>query len=173
MALRGHSPRQAVTRPWRPAGDRRRVRIDDGGKVVTQRAHPCLASASAEPSSGGGIGAPAPGRSPGEVGPAVRGRPGHAAARTKKVTGEKQGRPSPGSRAPTRRIAPPPSGTRPPASHTHRQARAPRLRPSPRTTAQAPRAPSATPHRLRSGRSTRPPGSHLTGQPTDAHRAPP
>ncbi|MGW7421516.1 MOSC N-terminal beta barrel domain-containing protein [Streptomyces sp. NPDC054813] len=41
-ALRGLSPRQAVAEPWRPAGDRRWALIDDGGKVVTQRAHPGL-----------------------------------------------------------------------------------------------------------------------------------
>ncbi|MFF0200338.1 MOSC domain-containing protein [Streptomyces sp. NPDC005017] len=46
-ALRGENPREAVVEPWGLAGDRRWVLIDDGGKVVTQRQHPRLATAAA------------------------------------------------------------------------------------------------------------------------------
>ncbi|MER5531470.1 MOSC N-terminal beta barrel domain-containing protein [Streptomyces sp. NPDC002677] len=65
--LRGLSPRQTVVEPWGPAGDRRRALIDDGGKVVTRRAQPRLASAAAELLSGGGVRLPAPGQAPPEV----------------------------------------------------------------------------------------------------------
>ncbi|MEU2623211.1 MOSC N-terminal beta barrel domain-containing protein [Streptomyces sp. NPDC007157] len=73
MALRGLSPRQAVTEPWRPAGDRRWALIDDGGKVVTQRVHPRLHAPAPAPTRaarppppswrpGGGIRPTRPGR---------------------------------------------------------------------------------------------------------------
>ncbi|MCS0603866.1 MOSC domain-containing protein [Streptomyces sp. LP11] len=63
-AFRGVSPREAVVEPWGLAGDRRWALIDDGGKVVTQREQPRLASAAAEPEAGGGIRLSAPGREP-------------------------------------------------------------------------------------------------------------
>ncbi|MFJ9348071.1 MOSC N-terminal beta barrel domain-containing protein [Streptomyces sp. NPDC101237] len=67
-ALRGLAPRQALVRPRRPAVDRRRALIDDGGKVVTRRVRPRLARSAAERPSGGGSRWCAP------VGPLRRGR---------------------------------------------------------------------------------------------------
>ncbi|NMO33230.1 hypothetical protein HG826_06465 [Streptomyces sp. GMY01] len=61
---------RAVGRRWAvrelrgPAGDRRRVLIDHGGKVVTRRRQPRLAKAAAEQPLGGGLRASAH-RSPG------------------------------------------------------------------------------------------------------------
>ncbi|MEU2064567.1 MOSC N-terminal beta barrel domain-containing protein [Streptomyces sp. NPDC013455] len=63
-AFRGTSPREAVVEPWGLAGDRRWTLIDHGGKVVTQREHPRLALAAAEPLAGGGLRLSAPGRAP-------------------------------------------------------------------------------------------------------------
>ncbi|MFE2042117.1 MOSC domain-containing protein [Streptomyces sp. NPDC059477] len=54
-ALRGLSLPECVMEPWGPAGDRRWVLIDNGGKVVTQRQQPLLAQAAAEPVPGGGV----------------------------------------------------------------------------------------------------------------------
>ncbi|MFJ8156156.1 MOSC N-terminal beta barrel domain-containing protein [Streptomyces sp. NPDC094468] len=61
-ALRGLAPRPAVVRPGRPAGDRRRALIDDGGKVVTRRVRPRPAPSAAVQPSGGGFRLSAPGR---------------------------------------------------------------------------------------------------------------
>ncbi|MEV0979384.1 MOSC N-terminal beta barrel domain-containing protein [Streptomyces sp. NPDC049915] len=63
-AFRGLALREAVVEPWGLAGDRRWVLIDDGGKVVTQREHPRLALAAAEPVPGGGLRLSAPGLDP-------------------------------------------------------------------------------------------------------------
>ncbi|MFF7731830.1 MOSC N-terminal beta barrel domain-containing protein [Streptomyces sp. NPDC007984] len=63
-AVRGVAPREVAVEPWGPAGDRRWVLIDDGGKVVTQRLLPRLALVAAEPSPGGGIRLSAPGMPP-------------------------------------------------------------------------------------------------------------
>ncbi|MFJ6657393.1 MOSC domain-containing protein [Streptomyces sp. NPDC091377] len=52
-AFRGLSLRECAVEPWGPAGDRRWVLIDDGGKVVTQRQQPRLAQAAAELLPGG------------------------------------------------------------------------------------------------------------------------
>ncbi|WP_432136201.1 MULTISPECIES: MOSC domain-containing protein [unclassified Streptomyces] len=60
-AARGVAPREAVVEPWGLAGDRRWALIDDGGRVVTQRRHPRLALAAAEPLPGGGVRLSAPG----------------------------------------------------------------------------------------------------------------
>jgi len=54
-ALRGQAPREAVVEPWGLAGDRRWALLDDTGRVVTQREHPTLALAAAEPLPGGGV----------------------------------------------------------------------------------------------------------------------
>lgn len=62
-AVRGPAPREAVVEPWGPAGDRRWVLIDDGGKVVTQRLLPRLALA-AELLPGGAVRLSAPGMRP-------------------------------------------------------------------------------------------------------------
>ncbi|MDG9718385.1 MOSC domain-containing protein [Streptomyces sp. DH24] len=63
-ALRGMSPRQAVVEPWGLAGDRRWMLVDDGGRVVTQRQRPRLATAAAELLPGGGVRLSAPGAEP-------------------------------------------------------------------------------------------------------------
>ncbi|MET9760488.1 MOSC N-terminal beta barrel domain-containing protein [Streptomyces sp. NPDC006372] len=63
-AVRGLTPREAAVEPWGLAGDRRWVLIDDGGKVLTQRRQPCLASAAAELLPGGGVRLSAPGMEP-------------------------------------------------------------------------------------------------------------
>ncbi|MET8828912.1 MOSC N-terminal beta barrel domain-containing protein [Streptomyces sp. NPDC004610] len=63
-AFRGISLPEYAVEPWGPAGDRRWVLIDDGGKVVTQRQQPRLAQAAAEPLPGGGVLLSAPGREP-------------------------------------------------------------------------------------------------------------
>ncbi|MGR4849151.1 MOSC domain-containing protein [Streptomyces sp. LARHCF252] len=60
-AVRGLAPRKAVVEPWGLAGDRCWVLIDDGGKVVTQRQQPRLASAAAELLPDGGVRLSAPG----------------------------------------------------------------------------------------------------------------
>lgn len=58
--------------PWGPAGDRRWMLIDDGGKVVTQRTQPRLALAAAGLLPGGGVRLSAPGAAPPTV-PVPRG----------------------------------------------------------------------------------------------------
>ncbi|MGW0998169.1 MOSC domain-containing protein [Streptomyces sp. NPDC002523] len=63
-ALRGLSTRQAAVEPWGLAGDRRWALVDHGGRVVTQREQPRLASAAAELLPGGGLLLSAPGREP-------------------------------------------------------------------------------------------------------------
>ncbi|MFF9756961.1 MOSC domain-containing protein [Streptomyces sp. NPDC014344] len=63
-AFRSLPLREVVVERWGPAGDRRWMLIDDGGKVVTQRRHPRLALAAAEPLPGGGVVLSAPGRDP-------------------------------------------------------------------------------------------------------------
>ncbi|WP_333750086.1 MOSC domain-containing protein [Streptomyces sp. IBSBF 2394] len=63
-ALRSLSLQEAVVEPWGPAGDRRWMLIDDGGKVVTQRRQPRLALAAAELLPGGGVRLSAPGTAP-------------------------------------------------------------------------------------------------------------
>ncbi|MFI9796967.1 MOSC domain-containing protein [Streptomyces sp. NPDC052302] len=60
-AFRSIELREAVVEPWGLAGDRRWALIDAGGKVVTQRRHPRLARAAAEPMPGGGVRLSAPG----------------------------------------------------------------------------------------------------------------
>ncbi|MFF7451481.1 MULTISPECIES: MOSC N-terminal beta barrel domain-containing protein [unclassified Streptomyces] len=66
-AFRGLAPLDAEVEPWGLAGDRRWALIDDGGKVVTQRAHPRVALAAAELLPGGGVRLSAPGAAPLEV----------------------------------------------------------------------------------------------------------
>ncbi|MFD5800411.1 MOSC domain-containing protein [Streptomyces sp. NPDC127020] len=63
-AFRSLSLREVVVEPWGPAGDRRWMLIDDGGKVVTQRKQPRLALAAAELLPGGGVRLSAPGMEP-------------------------------------------------------------------------------------------------------------
>ncbi|WP_435605197.1 MOSC domain-containing protein [Streptomyces ardesiacus] len=63
-AFRGLSLQEAVVEPWGPAGDRRWMLVDDGGKVVTQREQPRLALAAAELLPGGGVRLSAPGLAP-------------------------------------------------------------------------------------------------------------
>ncbi len=63
-AFRSLPLREVVVERWGPAGDRRWMLIDDGGKVVTQRLHPRLALAAAEPLPGGGVVLSAPDRAP-------------------------------------------------------------------------------------------------------------
>lgn len=62
--VQGHAPHEAVVEPWGLAGDRRWVLVDSTHKIVTQRPHPRLALAAAEPLPGGGIRMSAPGRKP-------------------------------------------------------------------------------------------------------------
>ncbi|MDH6228391.1 MULTISPECIES: MOSC domain-containing protein [Streptomyces] len=62
-AFRGQAPREALVEPWGLAGDRRWALIDDGGKVVTQRRQPRLATAAAELRPGG-VRLSAPGAEP-------------------------------------------------------------------------------------------------------------
>ncbi|MEU3098253.1 MOSC N-terminal beta barrel domain-containing protein [Streptomyces sp. NPDC006967] len=63
-AFRSLPLREVVVEPWGPAGDRRWMLIDDGGRVVTQRRHPRLALAAAELLPGGGVRLSAPGTDP-------------------------------------------------------------------------------------------------------------
>ncbi|MPY59322.1 MOSC domain-containing protein [Streptomyces spongiae] len=60
-AARGVTPEEAVVEPWGLAGDRRWVLVDEAGKVITQRPHPRMALAAAEPLPGGGLVLSAPG----------------------------------------------------------------------------------------------------------------
>ncbi|NGO41594.1 MOSC domain-containing protein [Streptomyces ureilyticus] len=61
-AARGHAAREVDVEPWGLAGDRRWVLIDETSKVITQRAHPRMALAAAEPQPGGGVLLSGPGR---------------------------------------------------------------------------------------------------------------
>jgi uncharacterized protein YcbX len=63
-AAGGISPREAAVEPWGLAGDRRWVLVDGAGKVITQRPHPRMAPAAAEPLPGGGLALSAAGREP-------------------------------------------------------------------------------------------------------------
>ncbi|MGC3000866.1 MOSC domain-containing protein [Streptomyces sp. G35A] len=63
-AFRSLALREVAVEPWGPAGDRRWMLIDDGGKVVTQRQQPRLALAAAELLPGGGLRLSAPGAEP-------------------------------------------------------------------------------------------------------------
>lgn len=63
-AARGIAPDEAVVEPWGLAGDRRWVLVNETGKVITQRPHPRMALAAAEPMPGGGLVLSAPGREP-------------------------------------------------------------------------------------------------------------
>lgn len=63
-AARGVTPDEAVVEPWGLAGDRRWVLVDETDKVITQRPHPRMALAAAEPLPGGGLVLSAPGREP-------------------------------------------------------------------------------------------------------------
>ncbi|MFJ7071597.1 MOSC domain-containing protein [Streptomyces sp. NPDC098781] len=63
-AFRGTACPDVVVEPWGPAGDRRWMLVDDGGKVVTQRQQPRLALAAAELLPGGGVRLTAPGMDP-------------------------------------------------------------------------------------------------------------
>ncbi|GAA3501738.1 MOSC domain-containing protein [Streptomyces prasinosporus] len=63
-AFRSLPLREVVVEPWGPAGDRRWMLVDDGGKVVTQRRQPRLALAAAELLPGGGVRLSAPGAEP-------------------------------------------------------------------------------------------------------------
>ncbi|MFC9889362.1 MOSC domain-containing protein [Streptomyces pilosus] len=63
-AFRSLALREVLVEPWGPAGDRRWMLVDDGGKVVTQRRHPRLALAAAELLPGGGVVLSAPGTAP-------------------------------------------------------------------------------------------------------------
>ncbi|MFJ8659637.1 MOSC domain-containing protein [Streptomyces sp. NPDC093795] len=63
-AMRALAPTEAEVQPWGLAGDRRWAVVDATAKVVTQRRHPRMALATAEPLPGGGIRLSAPGRPP-------------------------------------------------------------------------------------------------------------
>lgn len=63
-AFAGTSPAQAAVEPWGLTGDRRWMLVDDGGRVVTQRQQPRLATAAAELRPGGGLLLSAPGAEP-------------------------------------------------------------------------------------------------------------
>lgn len=63
-AARGITPAEAAVEPWGLAGDRRWVLADGAGAIITQRRHPRMALAAAEPSPGGGLTLSAPGRAP-------------------------------------------------------------------------------------------------------------
>ncbi|MFF4637881.1 MOSC domain-containing protein [Streptomyces olivaceus] len=63
-AFRSLPLREVVVEPWGPAGDRRWMLVDDGGKVVTQRGRPHLALATADLLPGGGVRLSAPGTRP-------------------------------------------------------------------------------------------------------------
>ncbi|GGZ43556.1 MOSC domain-containing protein [Streptomyces bluensis] len=63
-AARGVAPHEAVVEPWGLAGDRRWVLVDEAGRFISQRPHPRMALAAAEPMPGGGLVFSAPGREP-------------------------------------------------------------------------------------------------------------
>ncbi|KQX14731.1 molybdenum cofactor biosysynthesis protein [Streptomyces sp. Root431] len=60
-AMRALAPTEAEVQPWGLAGDRRWAVVDAAGKVVTQRRHPRMALATAEPLADGGVALSAPG----------------------------------------------------------------------------------------------------------------
>ncbi|MYS40185.1 hypothetical protein GTY23_02740 [Streptomyces sp. SID5998] len=80
--------RWAVRELRGPAGDRRRVLIDHGGKVVTRRRQPRLAKAAAEQPLGGGLRASAHTSPGGQVTAQVAARPEDGTPRTGGVTRE-------------------------------------------------------------------------------------
>ncbi|WP_030685928.1 MOSC domain-containing protein [Streptomyces globisporus] len=61
-AMRALARTEAEVQPWGLAGDRRWAVVDSANKVVTQRRHPRMALATAEPLPGGGVSLSAPGR---------------------------------------------------------------------------------------------------------------
>ncbi|GHA85981.1 MOSC domain-containing protein [Streptomyces termitum] len=63
-ALRALAQTEAEVRPWGLTHDRRWAVVDARGTVMTQRRHPRLALATAEPLPGGGLRLSAPGRAP-------------------------------------------------------------------------------------------------------------
>ncbi len=63
-ALRALDRAEAEVQPWGLAHDRRWAVVDAGGTVMTQRRHPLLALAAAEPLPDGGLRLTAPGREP-------------------------------------------------------------------------------------------------------------
>ncbi|RSS36941.1 MOSC domain-containing protein [Streptomyces sp. WAC08241] len=67
-AMRALTYAEAEVQPWGLAGDRRWAVVDAAGKVVTQRRHPRMALAAAEPLPGGGVVLSAPGHPPLSVG---------------------------------------------------------------------------------------------------------
>ncbi|MEU5218714.1 MOSC N-terminal beta barrel domain-containing protein [Streptomyces sp. NPDC020807] len=67
-AMRALSRTDAEVQPWGLAHDRRWTVVDGAGKIVTQRKHPRLALASAEPTADGGVVLSAPGHPSLEVG---------------------------------------------------------------------------------------------------------
>ncbi|MEV7569635.1 MOSC domain-containing protein [Streptomyces tanashiensis] len=60
-AMRALARAEAEVQPWGLADDRRWTVVDAAGKVVTQRRHPRMALATAEPLPGGGVSLSAPG----------------------------------------------------------------------------------------------------------------
>ncbi|MER7909091.1 MOSC N-terminal beta barrel domain-containing protein [Streptomyces sp. NPDC096068] len=54
-SMRALTYQEAEVQPWGLAGDRRWTVVDAAGKVVTQRRHPRMALATAEPLPGGGV----------------------------------------------------------------------------------------------------------------------
>lgn len=60
-AMRALAATEAEVQPWGLAGDRRWTAVDAAGSVVTQRRHPRMALATAEPLPGGGVSLSAPG----------------------------------------------------------------------------------------------------------------
>ncbi|MFH8838022.1 MOSC domain-containing protein [Streptomyces sp. NPDC017868] len=67
-SMRALTRTEAEVEPWGLAGDRRWAVVDAANEVVTQRRHPRMALAAAEPLPGGGIALSAPGHPTLEVG---------------------------------------------------------------------------------------------------------
>ncbi|MFE2560021.1 MOSC domain-containing protein [Streptomyces sp. NPDC059352] len=63
-AMRALTSTEAEVQPWGLAADRRWAVVDAAGKVVTQRRHPRMALATAEPLADGGVALSAPGHPP-------------------------------------------------------------------------------------------------------------
>ncbi|MGP3981760.1 MOSC domain-containing protein [Streptomyces sp. KR80] len=63
-SVAGHGLDEAVVEPWGLAGDRRWMLVGPDGRCITQRRHPRLALAAAEPLPGGGVRVTAPGARP-------------------------------------------------------------------------------------------------------------
>ncbi|KQX49777.1 MULTISPECIES: MOSC N-terminal beta barrel domain-containing protein [unclassified Streptomyces] len=63
-AMRALAPTAAEVQPWGLADDRRWAVVDAAGGIVTQRRHPRMALATAEPVPGGGVVLSAPGHAP-------------------------------------------------------------------------------------------------------------